>query len=105
MYSMWKIMCFFNLKPHKNIALHQIHKIMFFLGASYDRFKFARSKMCTTHLMPITPKCDYYNSIMNKYFMYADNFYILSIIISYIIYINWARSLRLAGDIHYIILY
>ncbi len=37
MYSMWKIM-FFNLKPHKHIALHQIHKIMFFVGTSYDPF-------------------------------------------------------------------
>ncbi len=39
MYSMWKIMCFFNLKPHKHIALHQIHQIMFFLATSYDPFK------------------------------------------------------------------
>ncbi len=38
MYSMWKIMCFFNLKPHKSITLHQIHKIMFFLATSYDPF-------------------------------------------------------------------
>ncbi len=38
-YSMWKIMCFLNLKPHKHIALHQIHKIMFFLATSYDPFK------------------------------------------------------------------
>ncbi len=30
---------FFNLKPHKHIALHQIHKIMFFLATSYDPFK------------------------------------------------------------------
>ncbi len=27
---------FFFLKPHKHIALHQIHKIMFFLATSYD---------------------------------------------------------------------
>ncbi len=32
MYSMWKIMCFFNLKPHKHIALHQIHQIMLFFS-------------------------------------------------------------------------
>ncbi len=38
MYSMWKIMCFLNLKPCKHIALHQIHKIMFFLATSYDPF-------------------------------------------------------------------
>ncbi len=38
MYSMWKKMCFLNLKPHKHIALHQIHKIMFFLATSYDPF-------------------------------------------------------------------
>ncbi len=39
MYSMWKIMFFFfNFKPHKHIALHQIHKIMFFLATSYDPF-------------------------------------------------------------------
>ncbi len=38
MYSMWKIMCFFNLKTHKHIDLHQIHKIMFFLAMSYDPF-------------------------------------------------------------------
>ncbi len=40
MYSMWKIMCFLNFKPHKHIALHQIHKIMFFLAMSYDPFNF-----------------------------------------------------------------
>ena len=38
MYSMWKIMCFLSLKPHKHISLHQIHKIMFFLATSYDPF-------------------------------------------------------------------
>ncbi len=38
MYSMWKIMCLLNLKPHKHIALHQIHKIMLFLATSYDPF-------------------------------------------------------------------
>ncbi len=42
MYSMWKIMCFFNFKPHKHIALHQIHKIMFFLAMSYDPYKLQR---------------------------------------------------------------
>ncbi len=30
---------FSNLKPHKHIELHQIHKTMFFLAASYDPFK------------------------------------------------------------------
>ncbi len=30
---------FFNLKPRKHIAIHQIHKIMFFLATSYDPFK------------------------------------------------------------------
>ncbi len=44
MYSMWKIMCFLNFKPNKHIALHQIHKIMFFLATSYDPFKF---KVCS----------------------------------------------------------
>ncbi len=43
MYSMWKIMCFLNLKPHKHIALHQIHKIMFFLATSYDPFNIESS--------------------------------------------------------------
>ncbi len=41
MYSMWKIMFyvfFFYFKPHKHIALHQIHKIMFFLATTYDPF-------------------------------------------------------------------
>ncbi len=38
MYSMWKIMYFVNLKPHKYIALHQIYKIMLFLATSYDPF-------------------------------------------------------------------
>ncbi len=37
-YGMWKIMCFFNLKPRKHIALHQIHQIMLFLAPSYDSF-------------------------------------------------------------------
>ncbi len=45
MYSMWKIMCLLNLKPHKHIALHQIHKIMFFLATSYDPFKSAIFKI------------------------------------------------------------
>ncbi len=35
---MWKIMCFLNLEPNKHITLHQIHKVMFFLAASYDPF-------------------------------------------------------------------
>ncbi len=35
---MWKIMCF-NLEPRKHIALHQIHKLMFFFATSYDPFK------------------------------------------------------------------
>ncbi len=39
MYGMWKIMCFLNLKPRKQIALHQIHTIMLFLASSYDPFK------------------------------------------------------------------
>ncbi len=30
---------FLNLQLHKHIALHQIHKIMFFLATSYDPFK------------------------------------------------------------------
>ncbi len=38
MYSMWKIMCFLNLEPHKHISLHQIHKIMLFSETSYDPF-------------------------------------------------------------------
>ncbi len=29
-----------------NIALHQIHKIMFFLATSYDPFKTACSTVC-----------------------------------------------------------
>ncbi len=32
-------MCFFYFKPHKHIALHQIHKILLFLATSYDPFK------------------------------------------------------------------
>ncbi len=43
MYSMWKIMCFFNLEMCKRIALHQIHKIMLFLATSYDPFNFSFS--------------------------------------------------------------
>ncbi len=39
MYSVRKIMCFFNLKLHKHIALQHIHKIMFFLATSYDPVK------------------------------------------------------------------
>ncbi len=38
MYSMWKIMCFLNLKPRKRIVFHQIHKIMLFLVTLYDPF-------------------------------------------------------------------
>ncbi len=39
MYSIWKIMCFFNIKACQCILLHQIHKIMIFKIASYDPFK------------------------------------------------------------------
>ncbi len=39
MYSIWKIMCFFNIKACQHILLHQIHKIMIFKKASYDPFK------------------------------------------------------------------
>ncbi len=38
MYSMWKIMLFFTLN-RINIALYQIHQILFFLAMSYDPFK------------------------------------------------------------------
>ncbi len=38
--NMWKIMCFLDLKPYKHIALHQIHKIMFFLAMSNDPFNY-----------------------------------------------------------------
>ncbi len=34
----------FNLKPHKHITLHQIHKIMFYLATSSDPFKKQISK-------------------------------------------------------------
>ncbi len=40
-------MCFFYFKPHKHIALHQIHKIMFFLATSYDPFKLQRVSIHT----------------------------------------------------------
>ncbi len=36
MYSIWKIMCFLNIKACQHILLHQIHKIMIFKKASYD---------------------------------------------------------------------
>ncbi len=39
MFGMWKLMCFLNLKPHKHIALNQIHQILFFLTTSYNPFK------------------------------------------------------------------
>ncbi len=35
MYSMWKIICFLNLKLHKHIALNQIHKIMFWFESEF----------------------------------------------------------------------
>ncbi len=49
MYSMWKIMFFFFTLNRINIALHQIHKIMFFLATSYDPFKgdFAAQCICS----------------------------------------------------------
>ncbi len=37
-YSIWKIMCFLNIKSCQHILLHQIHKIMIFKKASYDPF-------------------------------------------------------------------
>ncbi len=39
MFSIWKIMCFLNIKACQHILLHQIHKIMIFKKASYDPFK------------------------------------------------------------------
>ncbi len=38
MYSIWKIMCFLNIKACQHILLHQIHKIMIFKKVSYDPF-------------------------------------------------------------------
>ncbi len=38
MYSIWKIMCFLNIKSCQHILLHQIHKITIFKKASYDPF-------------------------------------------------------------------
>ncbi len=43
MYSMWKIMFFFNIELV--IALHQIHKIMFFLTKPYDLFNNRHTNM------------------------------------------------------------
>ncbi len=37
-YTVWNFFFFFYLKPHKHMALHQIHKIMLFLATSYDPF-------------------------------------------------------------------
>ncbi len=39
MYSIWNIMCFFNINACQHILLHQIHKIKIFKKASYDPFK------------------------------------------------------------------
>ncbi len=39
MYSIWKIMCFLNIKACQHILLHQIHQIIIFKKASYDPFK------------------------------------------------------------------
>ncbi len=38
MYSIWKIMCFLNIKACQHILLHQIHKVNVFKIASYDSF-------------------------------------------------------------------
>ncbi len=38
MYSIWKIICFFNIKACQHILLHQIHQIIIFKIASYDPF-------------------------------------------------------------------
>ncbi len=40
-FSIWKRMCFLNIKSCQHILLHQIHKIMIFKIASYDPFKSA----------------------------------------------------------------
>ncbi len=55
MYSMWKIMCFLNLKLYIHIALHQIHKIKFFLAASYDPFKIISAQNKETRGGTISP--------------------------------------------------
>ncbi len=56
---MWKIMCFFNLKPRKHIALHQIHKIILFLATSYDPFKNAHVPVAHNLLVIIFSKLMY----------------------------------------------
>ncbi len=38
LHSIWKIMCFFNIKACQHILLHQMHKIIIFKQASYDPF-------------------------------------------------------------------
>ncbi len=57
---------FYNLKPHKHIALHQIHQIMFFLTTSYDHFKI------------------YFNQILILFGLSSDGLFEV---------INWAISL------------
>uniref|UniRef100_A0A671PV63 [histone H3]-trimethyl-L-lysine(4) demethylase n=1 Tax=Sinocyclocheilus anshuiensis TaxID=1608454 RepID=A0A671PV63_9TELE len=59
---MWK-MCFFNFKPHKHISLHQIHKIMFFLAASYDPFnrKLKRTAFMRNIHFTLTVNFDQFN--------------------------------------------
>ncbi len=39
MYSMWKIMCFVNLKTHKHCITPNTKKMMLFFATSYDPFK------------------------------------------------------------------
>ncbi len=39
MYSIWKIMCFLNIKACQHILLNQIHKIVIFKKVSYVPFK------------------------------------------------------------------
>ncbi len=51
-YGMWK-MCFLNLKLLKFIALHHVHKIMFFLATSYDPFKYFCNLVNTVHFTHI----------------------------------------------------
>ncbi len=46
MYSIWKLMCFLNIKACQHILLHQIHKIMIFKKASYDPFNWIKDTQC-----------------------------------------------------------
>ncbi len=65
MYSIRQIISFLNLEPRKHIALHQMHKRMFFLATSYVYNVIYLCVGKDESLSAITPVCSVTQSFRN----------------------------------------